>query len=123
MADQGRVLLAEDDDVQRLLLREVLEEAGYEVHDAASPGGVLALLARAPPDVVLMDLVGMADEALVRAVRAAAGGPALCLVSAARTLPEVARDWRAEGFLPKPFALDGLLAQVAGLMAARRARG
>ena len=51
-----RVLLAEDNPVNRLFLKHFLSEAGCKVHLAGSGGEVLALLAQTPVDLVLMDI-------------------------------------------------------------------
>jgi len=51
-----RVLLAEDNQVNRLFLKHFLSEAGCEVLLAGSGGEVLSLLAREPADLVLMDI-------------------------------------------------------------------
>jgi DNA-binding NtrC family response regulator len=51
------VLLIEDDEDVRLVLRNILEEAGYRVADAATPREAQAYLQRdtTPPSVALLD--------------------------------------------------------------------
>jgi PAS domain S-box-containing protein len=51
-----RVLLAEDNQVNRLFLKHFLIEAGCEVRLAGSGGEALAVLAQGPVDLVLMDI-------------------------------------------------------------------
>jgi DNA-binding NtrC family response regulator len=52
------ILVVEDAESFRLLVRELLEEAGYTVIDAAGPDAALALLESAPAiDLVLTDIV------------------------------------------------------------------
>ena len=51
-----RVLLAEDNQVNRLFLKHFLAEAGCTVRLAGSGGEVLALLAQEAADLVLMDI-------------------------------------------------------------------
>jgi PAS domain S-box-containing protein len=51
-----RVLLAEDNQVNRLFLKHFLGEAGCEVAIAGSGGEALEALAHAPADIVLMDI-------------------------------------------------------------------
>ncbi|MEA4856981.1 PAS domain S-box protein [Solidesulfovibrio sp.] len=51
-----RVLLAEDNQVNRLFLKHFLAEAGCDVRLAGSGGEVLSLLGREPVDLVLMDI-------------------------------------------------------------------
>lgn len=51
-----RVLVVEDHPLNRKLVRDVLEAAGYEVVEAATGEDGLAVAASTPPDLVLMDL-------------------------------------------------------------------
>jgi PAS domain S-box-containing protein len=51
-----RVLLAEDNQVNRLFLRHFLQEAGCEVHCAGTGAEALELLATSPVELVLMDI-------------------------------------------------------------------
>ena len=51
-----KVLLAEDNQVNRLFLKHFLAEAGCEVQLAGSGGEVLSVLLREPADLVLMDI-------------------------------------------------------------------
>ncbi len=73
MADNGRVLLVDDDPAQRHLLRTVLEADGWAVSDADSGEAALVLLAERPEtDVVLTDLMmpEMDGRALLRRILA-----------------------------------------------------
>ena len=54
----GRVLIVDDQEANRLLLREILESQGHEVAEAVDGVEALARVADAPPDAVLLD-VGM----------------------------------------------------------------
>jgi two-component system cell cycle response regulator DivK len=51
-----RILVAEDNDTNRELLRIVLENQGYEVIEAATGKQVLAVLETTHPDLVLLDI-------------------------------------------------------------------
>lgn len=79
------VLVVDDDDDTRAVLRLLLEEAGYGVLEAADGGHALALLRAAPqPMVVLLDLLlqdcGLRDVPILRAVQAEAGLGRHCYV-------------------------------------------
>lgn len=51
-----RVLIAEDNAVNRELLRELLEMRGYNVVEACDGQEALQKMAEAPPDILLLDL-------------------------------------------------------------------
>ncbi|OHB31312.1 MAG: hypothetical protein A2790_01990 [Phenylobacterium sp. RIFCSPHIGHO2_01_FULL_69_31] len=70
-----RIMVVDDNAVNRELSRRILEAAGAQVSDAADGGAALAHLARLPVDVVLMDLrmPGLDGRATLRELRAAEG--------------------------------------------------
>jgi two-component system, sensor histidine kinase len=51
----GDVLLVEDNDVNRMIAREVLLSLGLTVHEATDGAQALEFLSRRPVDLVLMD--------------------------------------------------------------------
>ena len=51
-----KVLIAEDNPVNRELLRELLENRGYEVEEACDGEEALEMVERGRPDVLLLDL-------------------------------------------------------------------
>ena len=51
-----KVLLVEDDDVQRELLKEILSEAGFKVLTSSTAEGALSLLSRENPGVIVTDV-------------------------------------------------------------------
>ena len=52
-----KILLVEDEERVRALLKGVLESNGYEVQEASSGKEALESYARSPPDLILTDLV------------------------------------------------------------------
>jgi signal transduction histidine kinase/ActR/RegA family two-component response regulator len=66
-----RVLVVDNEEVDRELLARLLEPLGFEVRTAASGGECLALLERHTPDAILMDLAmpGIDGWATLRAIR------------------------------------------------------
>src|SRR5947209_4305898 len=53
----ARILVVDDEEGNRRLLREILEPQGYEVREAADGDEALAAMAESAPDLVLLDLM------------------------------------------------------------------
>lgn len=115
------VLVVDDSEDIRQVVRELLVDEGYTVLEAGDGMDALAILRESPrPLLVLLDdrLPGLSGTEVLE--RVAGAGPAL--LRHAYTLMS-ARDpggqWRPFpvpiGLLPKPFDLDDLLAGVAGM--------
>ncbi|MCZ8181643.1 MAG: ATP-binding protein [Beijerinckiaceae bacterium] len=110
--EAGRVLLVEDYDPVREILREMLAGWGYAVETAADATAALALVdARGAPDIVVSDLRlpgGMDGLMLIREVRARTGQaiPAV-LVTADPAVPDPGEAIRV---LQKPVAAGTLRA-------------
>jgi DNA-binding response OmpR family regulator len=118
----SRILFAEDDEALRRMTVQVLASAGHEVHDV--PGGAEALdeIARAVPDLVVLDYrMGQPDgfEVCRRIKRdpATAHLPVLIL-TAERNIEDRLDgfDAGADDYLAKPFDPRELLARVAALL-------
>jgi two-component system cell cycle response regulator DivK len=113
-----RILVVEDHPLNRKLVRDVLQAAGYEVVEATTGEEGLTLAETTSPDLVLMDLQlpGMDGSETLRRMRA---GPL------PRSVPVVAvtafampRDRAGaveagfDGFVEKPISVRALPAQV-----------
>lgn len=111
-ASRPTILVVDDESLIRIYLREVLEEAGYTVLEAASGPAALALFSRAPHCAAVIsdvDMPGAFDGvALVRAVRSASPGLPVILISG-RRLPQPSALPPKALFLAKPFPADHLL--------------
>ncbi|MCA1634436.1 MAG: response regulator [Acidobacteria bacterium] len=121
--DHLRVLIVDDEEDTRDLLRAVLEQCGSEVVTAGSATEALEALEKSKPDVLISD-IGMPEEdgyALISKIRALpteCGGkvPAIALTAYARTEDRVRA--LVAGFqvhLPKPIEPVELVAVVASL--------
>jgi response regulator NasT len=108
-----RVLLAEDEALIRLDLREMLSEEGFDVVGEAADGEqAVALAEELKPDLVICDIKmpkmdGIAAAALITERRIA---PVVMLTAfSQRDLVERARDAGAMAYLIKPFEKRDLL--------------
>ena len=108
-----RVVIAEDEAIIRLDLRETLEEEGYEVIGDAGRGDVaLELIRELKPDLAILDvkMPGMDGLEVARMI----GDEKICgvLVLTAfsqREIIEQARDAGALAYLVKPFQKSDLI--------------
>jgi DNA-binding NtrC family response regulator len=111
-----KLLLAEDDRIVRITVRDALDEAGYGVADCADGAAALACLEREPFDLLLTDvrLPGLDGLSLFRRVRQLAPDTGVILMTAygdtedaVAVLREGARD-----YILKPFEMEELLLRV-----------
>lgn len=112
------ILVAEDDLATRALLRATLERAEFEVREVEDGAAALAEVARAVPDVALLD-IGMPEVdglEVTRRLRSApltAMLPIILVTARGRLEDKVAGlDAGASDFVTKPFEPAELLARV-----------
>jgi two-component system, response regulator PdtaR len=112
-ASQRRVVIAEDEALIRLDLKEMLEEEGYVVVAQASDGEqAVALTQQHRPDLVVLDVKMPRLDGITAAERIATARLAPVVVLTAfsqRELVERARDAGAMAYLVKPFTKADLL--------------
>jgi response regulator NasT len=108
-----RVLIAEDEALIRLDLREMLEEEGYEVCGEAGDGETAVRLAEElRPELVMLDVKMPVLDGIAAAERIAAQRIAPVVILTAfsqRELVEKAREAGAMAYLVKPFQKKDLL--------------
>ncbi len=111
-----RVLVVDDEPPIRRFLRTSLSAQGYHVLEAENGSTALALIARNPPDVIVLDL-GLPDIDGVEIIRRLRDDdstvPVIVLSSRADERGKVqALDLGADDYVTKPFGTDELLARL-----------
>ncbi len=108
-----RVVIAEDEAIVRLDLREILEGEGYEVvGDTGRGDEAIALVRRHRPDLAILDVKMPGVDGLTAAREITAEGLAAVLILTAfsqRNLIEEARDAGVMAYLVKPFQASELV--------------
>lgn len=108
-----RVVIAEDEAIIRLDLKEILEEEGYEVVGETGRGDEAVTLVREhKPDLVILDIRMPGMDGLSAAREISGEGEAAVLILTAfsqRNLIEEARDAGALAYLIKPFTKTELI--------------
>jgi AmiR/NasT family two-component response regulator len=108
-----RVVIAEDEAIIRLDLKEILEEEGYEVVAETGRGDeAVELVRQNQPDLVILDIrmPGMDGLAAAREIAGERRAAVLILTAfSQRNLIEEARDAGALAYLVKPFTTSELI--------------
>ena len=108
-----RVVIAEDEAIVRLDLKETLEEEGYEVVGETGRGDeAVELVDRLKPDLAILDIKMPGKDGLEAAREIAGPRKAAVLILTAfsqRDLIEQARDAGALAYLVKPFQRSELI--------------
>jgi DNA-binding response OmpR family regulator len=120
VAEQGSVLIVEDDADLREMLRTALRLAGFKVDEAADGLAALAHLDTHKPDAVVLDLglPGFSGETVLGEIRAqmTTCDIPVVVVSGLAKPEDVALDC----FLKKPARADAVLGAVRRCIEARR---
>jgi response regulator NasT len=112
MSPKPRVLVAEDETIIRMDLREMLEEEGYDVVEAGDGESAVRLARETTPELVILDIKMPILDGLEAARRISEERIAPVLILTAysqRELVEEAAGAGAMGYLVKPFAKQDLL--------------
>jgi two-component system cell cycle response regulator DivK len=113
-----RVLVIEDTEDNRQIVRDLLTSAGYEIIEAEDGESGVAMAASARPDVILMDIQlpvmdGYEATRRIKADPVTAQIPIIAITSYALAGDEAkTRDAGCDGYIAKPFSPRLLLAKV-----------
>jgi response regulator NasT len=106
-----RVVIAEDEAIIRLDLRETLEEEGYEVVGEAGRGDqALKLIRELQPDLAILDVKMPVLDGISAAEKIISIAPVLMLTAfSQRELVDRARDAGVMAYVVKPFTIGDLI--------------
>ncbi|HEY7342214.1 MAG TPA: response regulator [Ktedonobacterales bacterium] len=113
--EQRPILVVDDDDTIAMTLESFLIEEGYKVTVAHNGKEALERAEESPPAVILLDMKMpvMDGWAFASAYRQQSGPHApIIVMTAAHDSRQRASEIAADGFIPKPFDLDELLALI-----------
>jgi response regulator NasT len=120
----ARVVIAEDEAIIRLDLKEILTSAGYDVVGESGRGDeAVELVAQHRPDLAILDIKmpGMDGLRAAREITSQYQVAVMLLTAfSQRDLIEEARDAGVAAYLVKPFQARELLPAVAGVLARAR---
>jgi DNA-binding NtrC family response regulator len=121
---RARVVVADDEELARKSLGEILTQDGYEVLLAADGEEALRLVSEQAPDVLLTDLKmpRLGGEDLLARVRAAHPEVAVVIMTAHGTIASAVKALHtgAEDYLTKPIDVEKLEHLLASILARRR---
>jgi PAS domain S-box-containing protein len=113
-----RILVAEDDCDSRLLLVQMLGDAGFEVFEASNGQEAVAVYFSSRPQLILMDnsMPVMRGDEAIRQIRQSAGGTAVKIITLTANASEETRQ-RSEAaggddFMGKPFRHNELFEKI-----------
>ncbi len=113
-----RILVVEDTEDNRRIIRDLLSSAGYEVIEAVDGAEGVAMAEAQRPDLILMDIQlpemdGYEATRRIRAIPELARVPIIAVTSYALSGDEgKAREAGCDGYVAKPFSPRQLLAKV-----------
>jgi two-component system, OmpR family, response regulator MprA len=114
------ILVVDDDPAVRESLRRSLEFNGYEVTLAGDGEEAIAAVSAQLPDAIVLDVMMPKMDGLVacRALRASGNDVPILMLTARDDVSDrvAGLDAGADDYLPKPFALEELLARLRALL-------
>jgi two-component system cell cycle response regulator DivK len=113
-----RILIVEDQEDNRRIVRDLLAHAGYDLIEATTGEDGVALASSEHPDLILMDiqlpgLDGYEATRRIKSSAALAAIPVIAVTSYALSGDDVmAREAGADAYITKPFSARELLSTV-----------
>src|SRR5690242_14931734 len=119
---KGQILIVDDNPINLKLASHVLQDAGFEIFQAADAEQALALLSQMLPDLILMDIAlpGMDGLTLTRQLKADArftSVPIVALTASAMKGDDLkALAAGCSGYITKPIDTRGIADQISRFM-------
>jgi CheY-like chemotaxis protein len=99
-----KVLFAEDEDLVRLMMDDVLRDAGFQVIEASDAAEAISIIKTTPVDAVITDLrMSAVADGLELAAYVRAHCPGVSLVGASAYAPPISKDLAFDAFFIKPY--------------------
>lgn len=119
----ARILVIDDEDQIRMMLRQVLEDAGYDVDDAPNGLEGLRRYRERPADLIITDMIMPKKEGMETILDLKLDYPSVKIIAISgggRIGPhpylEIAEGLGAERVFIKPFRIEDLLLAIRGLL-------
>ena len=119
MSETGHILVVDDQQEICDLVREYLTDEGFRVSTAKDGTGLREEMARAPVDLVILDLMLPGEDGLqlARELRSRSEIGIIILTGRGETVDRIiGLEMGADDYLPKPFHLRELLARVRSVL-------
>jgi len=122
--DRARVLIVDDESTLRFAIRDYLESAGFEIHEAEDIASARRAVAEAAPDIVLLDykLPDGTSAELIPDMKAFAPDLPIIMLTGHATIELAVEAMKlgADQFLTKPVQLSALRIVIDRMLANRR---
>ena len=119
MVKGKQILIVDDDQEIRELLREYLARAGFDVLTAAEGNEMYRLLADQQPDLIILDIMMPGDDgfSLCQQIRRTSQVPIIMLTAASDEADRViGLELGADDYIAKPFSPRELMARIKALL-------
>jgi CheY-like chemotaxis protein len=108
-----KILVVEDFEDTRRLIKFVLEDLGYEVIEAKDGWDAVETVKRETPDLILMDMAlpminGISATKLIRQIEKTSSVPIIALTASGQYIHDTAIEAGCDDFLTKPLDINTL---------------
>ncbi len=113
------ILIIDDDEKLNRLLTTYLQEFGFRIQSATTPGKGLQMLHAHPPDIVILDVMlpGMTGFEVCKQIRSESALPIIMLTARGDLMDKVlGLELGADDYLPKPFEPRELVARIQSVL-------